>query len=132
MPGPSSIRCTWSRLTVELISACEPARSTMAISGAPDPVMVRWKPLAMAKNASSTTTTSATAITVDSDSHRRCEILFRLMAVTAATCKNSERMFSTSSERGGDLEPHGVERRNDAGDQAEAEHQQDTLQRNLG
>ena len=85
MPGPSSISRTWSRLTVLLISACEPARSTIAMSSAPAPAMVRWKPLAIARNASSTITTSAIAITVESESQRRCAMLLRLMAVTAAT-----------------------------------------------
>ena len=47
--------------------------------------MVRWKPLAIARKASSTTTTSAIAITVESESQRRCAMLLRLMAVTAAT-----------------------------------------------
>jgi hypothetical protein len=68
-----------------LISACEPARNTMAMSSAPEPAMVRWKPLAMARNASNTTTTSAMAMIVDSDSQRRCEMLMRLMVVTATT-----------------------------------------------
>ena len=47
--------------------------------------MVRWKPLAIARKASSTITTSAIAITVESESQRRCAMLLRLMAVTAAT-----------------------------------------------
>ena len=55
------------------------------MSSAPEPAMVRWNPLAMARNASSTITTSATAITVDSDSQRRCAMLLRLIEVTAIT-----------------------------------------------
>src|SRR5262245_9480781 len=93
------------------------------MSGEPDPASVRWKPLAMARNDSSTMTTSATATMVDSDSHSRCGMLFRLIDVTAAICSSSERMGSAPSERGGDLEPHGIERRNDAGDNAEQDHQ---------
>ena len=62
------------------------------MSSEPEPASVRWKPFAIARNASSTMTTSATATTVESDSHRRCEMLLRLMVVTATTCRNSERM----------------------------------------
>jgi hypothetical protein len=93
-PGPSSISRNWSRETVLLISACEPPRSTMAMSCAPEPASVRWNPFAIARNDSSTTTTSATAITVDSESHRRCGRLLRLMTVTATICRSNERMFS--------------------------------------
>src|SRR5262245_11089471 len=123
MPGPSSIRRTWSRDTVLLISACEPPRITIAMSDEPEPASVRWNPLAMARNDSSTITTSATATMVDSDSHSRCGMLLRLIDVTATICRSSERMVSASSERGRDLQPHGIEGRNDSGDHAERDHQ---------
>src|SRR5262245_50090866 len=101
------------------------------MSSAPAPAMVFWKPFAMARKASSTTTTSAIATMVDSDSHRRCMMLFRLMEVTAITWRSNERMVSsTSSECGCDLEAHGVERGHDAGDQAERQHQSEPLRRN--
>ena len=64
----------------------------MATSSAPEPRCVRWKPLAMARKASSTITTSATATTVDSDSQNRCGMLLTLIIVTAAICRRIERM----------------------------------------
>ena len=94
MPGASSISRTWSRATVLLISACEPPRRKIAMSSEPEPASVRWNPFAIARNASSTITTSATATTVESDSHSRCEMLFRLIVVTAITCSSSERMVN--------------------------------------
>ena len=94
--------------------------------------MVRWNPLAMARNASSTTTTSPTAITVASDSHSRCGRLLRLMAVTARICSKIERIGSAPAERGDDVEAHRVERRHQAGDEAEHDHQPDRRRRDVG
>ena len=111
MPGPSSISRTWSRVRPLLISACEPARSTTAMSSAPEPAMVL--PLPLARKASSTITTSATATTVDSDSQKRCGMLLMLIFVTAAICR-SKASGQSSSERGGDLQAHGVDRRDDS------------------
>src|SRR5262245_58991775 len=129
MPGPSSISRTWSRETVELISACDPARSTIAMSSAPEPARVRWKPCAIARNYGRTTTTSATDTTVESDSHRRCEMLLRLIFVTAAICSRREPMVSAPPQSGRDLQPHRIEGRNDPGDETEREHQRDPAER---
>ena len=76
--------------------------------------MVRWKPLAIARNASSTTTTSAIAMTVDSDSQRRCAMLLRLIDGDRNHLKPERTHVYPPSERSGDLQPHGVDRRNDA------------------
>ena len=72
---------TCSRVSVLLISACEPPRSTMATSFEPEPSSVRRKPLPMARNDSSTITTNAMATTVESESQKRCGMLLRLIAV---------------------------------------------------
>src|SRR5262249_32932061 len=103
----------------------------MPISSEPEPAMVRWNPFAMARKASSTMTTRATATTVDSDSSIRRGMLLRLMVVTAAIWSRRERIGSSSPQRGRDLQPHGVERRDDAGDEPEREHQNDGFRRDL-
>src|SRR5262245_7031797 len=86
----------------------------------------------MARNASSTMTTSATATIVEIDSHRRWEMLLRLIVVAALTCRRKERMGSTPAERGRDLEAHGVERGDQSGDKAEGEHQHDGQGHDVG
>src|SRR5689334_18266250 len=125
MPGPSSSRRTCSRDTVLLISACDPPRRTIATLSAPELVSVCWKPLAIARKDSSTTTTRATATTVESDSQKRCGMLIRLMRVTAATCSKKGRMVLAPTQRGGDLEAHGSDSRDQPGGETEGKHQQD-------
>src|SRR5262245_38351486 len=76
-------------------------------------------------------TTRAIATTVEIDSHRRCEMLLRLIRVAAAVCRRSERMTSTPAESSCDLETHGVERRDQPGDEAEREHQSDRHEQDI-
>ena len=64
------------------------------MSSAPDALSVCWNPFAIARNARSTTTTSATAMTVESEIQNRCDTLLRFMSVTAAVCSMTERMFN--------------------------------------
>src|SRR5882757_2763439 len=125
MPGASSIRRTWSRRITLLSSACEPPRRMMPMLGEPEPAIVLEKPCAMARNASSTTTTSAIATTVESESHTRWPMLLRLIVVTAAICSKNERIGSAPAERGRDPQPHGIEGRDQSGNEAECEHEQD-------
>src|SRR5262245_19837424 len=131
MPGPSSIGRTCSRDTVELISACEPPRRITATSFDPVPWSVCCKPLAMARNDSSTMTTRAIATTVESDSQKRWGMLFRLISVTAPICSRSERI-STASHGDCDLEPERVQRRHQPGGEAEQHHQGEPGQQDGG
>ena len=92
------------------------------MSSDPVPDSVRWNPFAIARKASSTTTTSAIETTVDSESQNRRGMLLMLIMVTAATCSNTERI-SASPQRGGDAQPEGIERRQQARHDAKPDHQ---------
>src|SRR5690348_9328892 len=82
MPAACAIRTVSACSNTELDSACEPPRSTIAVSALPVPCSVACKPSPIASSATSTPTTPAMPITITDDAPQRAGNVARPTPVT--------------------------------------------------
>src|SRR2546422_7652090 len=112
-----------------IISLSEPLRRTTARSTAPVSVIVRRNPWAIESTPTNTSTTPAMPKAAASDEPLRCGTVRIANAVTVAICISQLRrpaMGSSPPQGIRDAQSHGLPRRQQAGQQAQGQHQQET------
>src|SRR5690606_4614902 len=99
-----------------------PLRMMMAVSSDPAESIVRSKPFAIDSTAAKTSTTAATPMTATREAPRRCG-RFRMLSQLTATICLMLRMMLSPGQRVDDRETHGLERREDSGNDPGGHHQ---------
>ncbi len=86
-PGRVLTSGTWLRVMTELVSACEPPRSTSAVLSSPVPLRVALKPSPIASIATSTPTTPAMPTMITDEAPQRCGRLAMPMRAAASASR---------------------------------------------
>ena len=97
MPGRADTSGAWSRVMTELVSACEPARSRIAVVSSPVRSSVALKPSPIASIATSTPTTPAMPMTITLEAPQRCGSPARPIFVASRASRPLRVVYSHSA-----------------------------------
>src|SRR5262245_6310075 len=126
MPGASLMILVSSPASPLVISVSEPARKTRARPVEPEPPIAAEKPAEIDSTDTNTTTTPAIPIIATAEEPNRLGIVRRLTNMMATVCLSHLKQFLlVSSERVGDSQSHGSQRRRDSGQQSHQQYQHD-------
>src|SRR5947207_7447077 len=126
MPGASLMILVSAPSIPLVISVSEPARSTSARLGEPDPPIACENPAEIDNTDTKTTTTPAIPIMATAEEPNRLGIVRRLTIMIAIVCLSQfTRCLLIPSKSVGNSQPHGPHCRHDSRQQAHQQHEHD-------